>query len=76
MTIGTVLFFAGFFLMFLASLLSIRSGEGMIVFFPFIFTYGGGWVVPLMLIFLLIMFLPWLLERGRGKRGEHGGFDE
>ena len=63
MTAGTLLIFAGFFLVFLASILSVQSGEWTIILFPFIFTSGGGgWVVALMLVlFLVFMLLPWLM---------------
>jgi hypothetical protein len=65
LTAGTVLIFFGFILMFIASVLSIRSGEWIIIFFPFILTNSGGWAIALMLVFLFFLFLPWLMTRRR-----------
>jgi len=62
MTTGTLLIFAGFFLVFLASILSLQSGEWTVIFFPFIFTGGGGWVVAfIVIVFLVFMLFPWLM---------------
>jgi len=69
MTAGTLLIFAGFFLVFVASILSVQSGEWTIIFFPFVFTSSGGWVVALMLaLFLLFMLLPWLMTWRRVRQ--------
>ncbi|RLI33518.1 hypothetical protein DRO56_01505 [Candidatus Bathyarchaeota archaeon] len=62
MKVGMLLVFVGFFLIFLASILSLQSGGWTIILFPFIFTSGGGWLVAIiMLIFFLLMILPWFL---------------
>ncbi len=69
LTAGTALIFLGFFLMFIASVLSIQSGEWTIIFFPFVIANGGGWAIAAMLVFFVLFFLlPWLMtRRGRGE---------
>jgi len=71
--LGVVLVFVGMILTMIASILSVPSGGGVIIVFPFLIgtvseTTALAIIVIFVIISLVIMFLPWILGPRRVLR--------